>query len=370
METHYTQIYVLQTTMEKFSSFLQENKPFPHLNKSKFLASIYDISEKVLELLEQFPDFSSRMGEGMIRTYQAQNPRKKRKLEPKKVELKKEEKIEPKTEMADDDVDLQRILELSMQTAEEDDARRKQNSQEKKKRRNLAPKFEPDSGVGKSPAKAKQAKKRKALDSSDEESERPNESVKVVISSDDEAPTIRRRVSKPKEPVVFSDIEEEVVSKTKIKEEKDEPDPFELFGSDFDTDNEFNPFEGDETGSSKSEVSEVKSVIAANSTLSKSESSRTAASQEQHPTVILSSDDEMETETRNPARNETSVKRDNVKTFPMFQPPVATTEAKTTEPAPSTSVLNETVTENDLVTYGFNAPIDACELLKERFGYR
>ena len=294
----------------------------------------------------------------------------KRKIQPKKVEMKKEEKFEPKTEMTDDDSDLQRILELSMQTAEEDEARRKQSSQEeKKKRRNLAPKFERDSGFGKSPAKTKQAKKRKALDSSDEESEKPNESVKVIISSDDEAPTIRRRIPKPKEPDVFSDIEEETPAST-IKQEEDEPDPFELFGSDFDTDNEFNPFEGDENESSKSEVSEVKSVMAPSSSSSKSDPSRPGPSQDQHPTVILSSDDDMETETRNTVKSEPSFKRDNVKSFPIFQPPVATSVQKTTESAESSSYLNNTVSESDMATNGFCAPKDACELLKERFGYR
>ena len=71
METHYTEIYVLQTTLEKFSDYLQDNKPFPGLDTPKFIADIYDIGEKVLELLDQFPGFSSRMGQGMIRTYQA-----------------------------------------------------------------------------------------------------------------------------------------------------------------------------------------------------------------------------------------------------------------------------------------------------------
>ena len=71
METHFTQVYVIQTTMEKLSDYLQDNKPFPGIDKSKFVADIFDIGEKLLELLEQFPGFSSRMGQGLIRTYQA-----------------------------------------------------------------------------------------------------------------------------------------------------------------------------------------------------------------------------------------------------------------------------------------------------------
>ena len=84
--------------------------------------------------------------------------------------------------------------------------------------------------------------------------------------------------------------------------------------------------------------------------------------------MILSSDDEMETETRTAVTKQEPVRQDNVKSFPLFQPPVPKSVEKKSKPAPST--FSETFTESDVATYGFNAPSDACQLLKERFGYR
>merc|ERR1711892_1169720 len=111
MEAHYSQIYLIQSVLEKLSDYVQNNKPFVRLDNAELGATLLELSNGVLTLADHFSGFTEHFGIGQIRTYRAKHGAVG-------------EGSDDNQEQEEMDNDLKRALELSMMTSLQDDARR------------------------------------------------------------------------------------------------------------------------------------------------------------------------------------------------------------------------------------------------------